>query len=164
MAKPTKCSPIEEKWCQAYVNGGMNKSDAWRYVHPTKDVNDNVASQSGHRLSKRPQVLVRVEELLREVQATDLCSPGRSVQMMLDAHTAAVQAELPGVQATCARELMRLNGLLQDKLQVDSGGAQRDEEVIQAITSDPVKQQQLRAILGSDEAFQPLRVVGEPEP
>ncbi len=163
MAKPTKCSPIEEKWAQAYVNMGLTKSDAYRLVHPTKELSTKAANVGGCRFSQRPAVLTRVQELLTEVRATDLCSPGRSVQMMLDAHDAAVQAALPGVQATCARELMRLNGLLQDRMTLGSSGPAHDEEVIKAITLDPVKQQQLREILGSDEHFQPLRVV-EPEP
>ncbi len=58
---------------------------------------------------------------------------------------------------------LQYHGLLKDRVIMEHEGPAHDEEIIKSITSDPVKQQQLRLILGSDEKFAPLRTA-EPEP
>ena len=84
---------------------------------------------------------------------------------MADAHDAALAAGLPGVQATAASQLMRMHGLLKDTVTYEDGGKQHDEDIIAALANgDPVKEQQLRSIIGSDEHFAPLEVVEDVTP
>ena len=140
-----------------YTQGQCTKADAYRLAYPGTKMTPQQVWTEACELSKKPKVLNRINELLSEMTANDIVSAQASVKAMEQAE----QAGLPGVQATCASQLMRFHGLLHDRVTVDSSGPAHDEEVIRAITSDPAKQAQLRAILGSDEAFQPLRVVGE---
>ena len=154
----------QEAFAVHYTQGQCTKADAYRLAYPGTKMTPQQVWTEACELSKKPKVLNRINELLSEMTANDIVSAQASVKAMVQAMEQAEQAGLPGVQATCASQLMRFHELLHDRVTVDSAGPAHDEEVIKAITSDPIKQQQLRAILGSDEAFQPLRVVGEPEP
>ncbi len=157
-----KCTPIEEKWAQAYACKGMTKADAWRAVHPTKQASDQVAYSSGCRFSQRPAVMARVQELLSDMAVDSIVSGQAVIRMMLDDREAALAAGLPGAAISGTEKLMRHKALMTDRMEV-SGGVQR-EEVIQALANgDPHRERMARELLGSDTEFAPLRPA-EPEP
>ncbi len=161
--KTKKCTPIEERWAQAYACKGMTKADAWRAVHPTKQASDQVAYSSGCRFSQRPAVMARVQELLSDMAVDSIVSGQAVIRMMLDDREAALAAGLPGAAISGTEKLMRHKALMTDRMEVSSG-PQHNEEIIKALANgDPHRERLARELLGSDTEFAPLDPA-EPEP
>ncbi len=157
--KTRKCTPIEEKWAQAYACKGMTKSDAWRAVHPTKQVSDETAYVSGCRFSKRPAVMARVQELLSEMAVDSIVSGQQILRNLLDDRELAMNCNLPGTAVQADHILARHKALLQDRIALEQSGTDTEQVIAALAGGDSRKAAQLKAILGSDEEFADLEVI-----
>lgn len=150
----------EEAFAVNYACKGMTKADAWRLSHPGSKASDQAIWVDACRMSKRPNVLLRINELLDEMQVDDIVSSQQILRWMIDDRELAHNSGLPGVAMQCGDRLMRHKALLTDRVVSSREGAGLDTDIVTALAGgDPRKERQLRAIIGSDDAFAPLEVV-----
>lgn len=138
----------------------MTKADAYRLAYNPRKMDDQAIYTAACRLSKDAKVLRRTNELLDEMQVEDIVSGQQILRMMLDDRELARASGLPGVAVQAGDRLMRHKALLTDRVVSSREGAGLDTDIVKTLAGgDPRKERQLRAIIGSDEAFAPMEVV-----
>lgn len=150
----------QEAFAVNYACKAMTKADAYRLAFNATKMTDKQIYEEACKLSKHPKVLQRINALLDEMQVDDIVSSQQILRMMLDNAELAVESGLPGVAVQAGDRLMRHKALLTDRVVSSREGAGLDTDIVKTLAGgDPRKERQLRAIIGSDDAFAPLEVV-----
>lgn len=146
-----------------YACKAMTQSEAYRQAYETSNMDEKTVWEAASRLFSNSKVAARVNELLGEMQIDDIVSGQKILKRMeVVAETAAQTGQL-GVAMQANDRLMRHKALLTDRVLTSREGAGLDEDIVKTLAQgDPRKERQLRAIIGSDDAFAPLEVVEEP--
>ena len=150
----------QEAFARNYACKGMSKADAYRMAYNPTRMADKTIYEAACRLSKHSKVLARTNELLDEMQVDDIVSSQKILRDMMDTAEIAMASGLPGVAMQANDRLMRHKALLTDRVLTSREGPGLDTVIVKALAQgDPRKERQLRAIIGSDDAFAPLEVV-----
>lgn len=143
-----------------YACKGMTKADAYRLAYTGNKLTEKQIYEEACKLSNHPKILQRTNDLLSEMQVEDIVSGQQILRMMLDDRELARASGLPGVAVQAGDRLMRHKALLTDRVVNSREGAGLDTDIVKTLAGgDPRKERQLRAIIGSDDAFAPLEVV-----
>lgn len=152
----------QEAFAVNYALKGMTKADAYRLAYAGTKMNDNEVYVEACKLSKHPKILLRTNDLLDEMQVDDVVSSQNILRSMLDTAEQAKEMGQPGVAVQAHDRLMRHKALLTDRVISSREGSGLDQDIVKTLAQgDPRKERQLRAIIGSDDAFAPLEVVDE---
>ena len=86
MARTRELSKKESDFCKYLVQGCTKAESYVRAYNPhgRDTMSNEVLYQAGHRVSQRPKVMSRLDELLAAARDEDILSTGRVLRMLVD--------------------------------------------------------------------------------
>ncbi|MDX1485239.1 MAG: hypothetical protein R3229_12235 [Alphaproteobacteria bacterium] len=139
--------PAQAKFA-AMLAQGLSQTEAYRKTHACKGVNAQRIAERASRLAAKPQVIARVQELLREAKILDIDSVGQAHQQLLGDMDSAREAKNWTALASMHRIRMQVLGMIQNSVVVNLEQTLSDEELIKRLADgDPKREEVFREML-----------------
>ena len=138
----------------------ISQADAYDATHPDKGRTRKTTVEKASRLFAQDNAKAMIRDLLSSVKIEALMSREEwFLSLQDDLRTARELQNMPAV-ANLQRQAGQATGGLKDSVVVESGGAERDREIIEAMAAlDPELERVVRRHLGKHEVFEPTLVV-----
>jgi phage terminase small subunit len=132
MGAPTKLTPKQEAFAQAYVETG-NASEAYRRAYDAEGMKPDVISVKASELLRNGKVAVRVEALqAKHAKRHDITIDALTEQLLEDRRLA-YRVEQPGAAVSATMGLAKLHGLVVDRAKVDADLRVTHEQALREI-------------------------------
>jgi len=140
----------------------MSQTDAYEATHPNKGRSRKTTVEKASRLFAKNNVKAMLRDMLSSVKIEALMSREEwFLSLQDDLATARELQNMPAI-ANLQRQAGQATGGLKDSVVVESGGAERDREIIEAAAAlDPELASVIKRKMGKHEVFEPLHVVSD---
>ena len=145
---------VQQGQWAALVARGLNYSEAYTQAYKCKGMTQKTINEKASRLAANPNIKARVGEILREIRVEDIDQATVAFHALLRHIEMAEEAGNLTALAAFDRLRLQFHGLLKAEVTTDSGSAERDRELIEALAGeDPKKRKAIALLMGSHEVF-----------
>jgi hypothetical protein len=156
MTKTLKLTKKEADLCK-YLVQGCTKAEAYVRAynpHGRDNMTNEQLYQAAHRVTQRPKVMQRLDELLAAARDEDILSTGRVLRMLVDGIELARDQGNMSAYAAMVDRALKHKGLMADRLHLTSEGQMSDAQLIESLcVGRPELRDQLAALLASESGF-----------
>jgi phage terminase small subunit len=110
-----KLTEKQEAFCQAYIENGGNKSEAYRTAYNAENMGEPSINVEAHRIFKSPNIALRVLELQEEHRERHNVTVDSLSKELDEARELAKEVEQPAAMTGATMGKAKLHGLVTDK-------------------------------------------------